>query len=217
MLVQPQPNTVKVQARNASPSLKICINQHHTCGLLVFIQYAWNPLCTDLTPPYLFQQNAKHAYCGYSHVCCNCCSCYAAVFLRHSTNMLHNSHLSWLQAHHCKQHLFHLPPTTNGVHPPANSSKLCDMIAQPFMHQITTLSWCFPKQEMKSSYMRNFLSVILSPFSAASEGTNKSFTSPLPNINTVATQETFQVTRYDQHTVTTVRLCVSLSKWFLMF
>jgi hypothetical protein len=36
------------------------------------------------------------------------------------------------------------------------------------------------------------------PCSAASEGTNKSFVSPLPNINTVATQETFQ-TRYDWH------------------
>ena len=55
------------------------------------------------------------------------------------------------------------PPPTNGVHPSANSSISCNMIAQPFMHQIMTPSWCFPKQEMKSSYMRKFLAVILSP------------------------------------------------------
>ena len=109
----------------------------------------------------MFRQNAKHAYCGYSHVCCNYCSCYAALFLRHSTNMLHISHLSWLQAHHCKQHLLHLPPTTNGVHPPVNSSIWWGMIAQQFMHDIMTPSWCFPKQEMKSSYMRNFHAVFL--------------------------------------------------------
>ena len=55
------------------------------------------------------------------------------------------------------------PTTTYGIHPPANSSIWCDMIAQPFMHEIMTPSWSFPKQEMKSSYMRNFLAVILSP------------------------------------------------------
>jgi hypothetical protein len=55
------------------------------------------------------------------------------------------------------------------------------------------------------------------PCLAASEGTNKSFISPFPNINTVATQETFQTTMYDWHLVTIIRSCVSLSKWFLMF
>ena len=55
------------------------------------------------------------------------------------------------------------PPRTKGTHPPANSSIRCNTIAQPFMHEIMTPSWCFPKQELKSSYMRNFLAVILSP------------------------------------------------------
>ena len=70
----------------------------------------------------------------------------------------HAPHLSSVMAESSISYIF--PPTTNGIHPPANSSIWWDMIIQPFMHEIMTPSWCFPKQEMK---MRNFLAVILSP------------------------------------------------------
>ena len=74
----------------------------------------------------------------------------------------------------------------------------------------------FPSKKWNVYMWETSLQSFSVPCSAASERTNKSFVSPLSYINNAATQETFQITRYDQHIVTTLRSCVSLSKWFLV-
>jgi len=76
-----------------------------------------------------------------------------AVFFEHSTNMLHISHLLWLSAYHCKEHILYSSTHHkwhSSHHPPMGDSFIeWGTSHQPFNHGLITLPWHFHKQEMK--------------------------------------------------------------------
>jgi len=75
--------------RNTSPSLlhwwKCAVGQQHTCGMLVFIQHMWNPLCKDTS--LAVSERVKPAFWGYFHSCCSHWAHHGAIFLEHGTSV----------------------------------------------------------------------------------------------------------------------------------
>jgi len=108
-------------------------------------------------------------------------------------------------------------PTANSIHPPANNSIWCNMSVQPFMHEIMTPSWWFPKQEMKSSYVRKFLRGILSPLFSCKWRNKQNLRLTIARHQQCCHTGNFWHNKLRQSTHRTLRSCAPFSKWFLIF